>query len=200
MRMKVNCNLDGVKEVINKYHQGEVIIFPTDTVYGIGCNPYNSKSVKKVFQIKQRVETKPLPILAFSKEEIKKIAKLDGIIEKIADRFWPGPLTVVLENLEDKFPAGIIHDSKIAVRIPGNKCILSILKECKLLVGTSANISGKDTITDSTKIDDSGLYYDIFLDDGKISGGESTIIELKNEKINIIREGNITSKEIFALN
>ena len=87
---------------------------------------------------------------------------------------------------------------KVAVRVPDNQCVLSLLKECKLLVGTSANISGKPSLLDSKDCKQSLTNYDILIDHGKIqSEGESTIVEINDDKLNMVRNGSVSKEEIL---
>ncbi len=98
----MDCNLEGIKKAVEIINQGGIIIFPTDTVYGIGCNPYNKKSVEKIYDIKSRNISKPFPILAYSKEIAEKIAFFDEYSKKIVEQFWPGPLTIILKLTDEK--------------------------------------------------------------------------------------------------
>ena len=143
--MIVKCDSVGIDIVKKSLQKDGVIIFPTDTVYGIGCNPYNTKAIKRIYKIKGRDEKKSLPVLGYSKNELNKIVFFDEKSSKLADRFWPGKLTLVLKIKDEKLKEAMNLSDKIAVRVPDNKCILSLLKECKLLIGTSANISGNSS-------------------------------------------------------
>ena len=112
---------------------GGVIIYPTDTVYGIGCNPYNINSVKKIYEIKSRAEVKSLPILAYSLDIVKQITSIDKITEKIIKKYWPGPLTLILKLTDQKLKKSLNLENKIAVRIPDSKCTLKLLEKCELI-------------------------------------------------------------------
>ena len=195
--MKVNCNEDGIKKTSQIIENGGIVVFPTDTVYGIGCNPYNITSVKKIYEIKSREKIKSLPVLAYSLDIVKKIALIDRFSEKIIEKYWPGPLTLILELTDQKLKKSLNIQNKIAVRIPDSKCTLKLLEKCKLLVGTSANISGNSSYTNPDECIKNIKNYDIFLNGGIItSKGESTIIEIENEKIKMIREGVLKIKDI----
>jgi len=177
--------------------EGGVAIFPTDTVYGIGCNPYNVKSVKKIYEIKSRSEIKSLPVLAYSLDIVKQITSIDKITEKIIKKYWPGPLTLILKLTDEKLKKSLKLENKIAVRIPDSKCTLKLLEKCGLLVGTSANISGDLSYTDPDECLKNIKNYDVFLNGGTItSKGESTIIEIENDEIKIIREGALKMEDI----
>ncbi|MBT5201633.1 MAG: threonylcarbamoyl-AMP synthase [Thaumarchaeota archaeon] len=196
--MKVNCDDIGIEKAIQIVKQGGIVIFPTDTVYGIGCDPYNKESVKKVYNLKSREFSKPFPILVDSKETAKKIVEFDEITEKITEKFWPGPLTIILKLTDDKLKKSLNLEEKIAIRIPNNKCTLKLLKKCNFLVGTSANISNQKSVSDPNECLKNMQDFDVFIDGGIIdSKGESTIIEIEDEKIKIIREGSLSKNEII---
>ena len=196
--MKVKCDKDGIESASKIVNQGGIVVFPTDTVYGIGCDPYKKQSVKKIYKIKDRDISKPLPVLVYSKEIAEKIALFDELSKKIVERFWPGPLTLVLKLIDENLKESLNITDKIAIRIPNHKCTLELLKECKFLVGTSANVSGSLSSTDPDECFKNIQDYDIFVDGGVIdSNGESTIVEVENDNIKILREGSLSRDEIF---
>ena len=199
--MRVSCTDSDIKVAIKKIKDGGIIVFPTDTVYGIGCDPYNKKTISRLYEIKKRKKTKPFPILGVSKTELEKIAEFNTLEEKIAEKFWPGQVTLVLKVKDEKIRQSLCLDKKIAVRVPNNQCVLSLLKECKLLVGTSANISGTTPFTDPNECSRNLTRYDLLIDGGIIpSQSESTIVEIVGDDIKILREGSVPEKEIRELN
>ena len=196
--MKVDCNEEGIERTSQIIEKGGIVVFPTDTVYGIGCNPYNPNSVKKIYEIKSRAEIKSLPVLAYSLDIVKEITLIDKFTEKIIKKYWPGPLTLILTLTDQKLKKSLKLQNKIAVRIPNSKCTLKLLEKCKLLVGTSANVSGNSSYTNPDECIKNIKNYDVFLNGGTItSKGESTIIEIENEEIKIIREGVLKIEEIM---
>ena len=196
--MKLNCNEEGIEKTSQIIEKGGVAVFPTDTVYGIGCNPYNVNSVKKIYEIKSRDEIKSLPVLAYSLDIVKEITIIDKFTEKIIKKYWPGPLTLILTLTDQKLKESLKLQNKIAIRIPDSKCTLKLLEKCKLLVGTSANISGNSSYTNPDECIKNIKNYDVFLNGGTItSKGESTIIEIEDEKIKIIREGALKAEDIM---
>lgn len=195
--MKVKCDKDGIEVASKVINDGGVIIFPTDTVYGIGCNPYDKDAVKRIYHIKRRDVRKPFPILGYSKEELSKIARFTKSAEIISEKYWPGPLTMVLELSDKKLKSILGLGDKVAVRVPNNLCTLEILKKCKLLVGTSANYSGHGSFTDPSRCELTDKDYDVLVDSGKIeSQGESTIIGFDDDKIIIHRDGPISKLDL----
>ena len=196
--MKVNCNDEGIRKSVEIIENGGVIIFPTDTVYGIGCNPYDANAVKKIYEIKSREKIKSLPVLVSSIEIVKQISIIDEFTEKIIKKYWPGPLTLILKLKDKNLKESLNLEDKIAIRIPNSVCTLKLLNKCNLLVGTSANVSGDSSFTDPQECMKNVKNYDIFVDGGTItSKGESTIIEIENEKIHVIREGGLKKEDII---
>ena len=198
--MRIKCDSNGINVVVKSIKDGGIVIFPTDTVYGIGCDPYNKKSVEKIYKIKNREKGKLFPVLGFSKSELSKIAKFDEKANKIVEKFWPGQITLILPLIDKKLKTAMSLEDKVAVRIPNNECILAVLEQCKLIIGTSANISGLNSFSDPNECEKNMSNYDVFLDGGKISSkGESTIVEINQKGIEIRRKGSISKEEILNL-
>ena len=196
--MIVPCDQNGISLAATTIKNGGLVVFPTDTVYGLGCDPRNVKAIEAIFRIKKRNESKQLPILVYSKDEVSKIAVFDDISNKIADKFWPGQLTLVLELKDNEIKSAMNMNDKVAVRVPNHPCVLALLKECKLIVGTSANFSGHPAFSDSKKVQENFSGYDVFLDGGTISNStSSTIVEVKDGTWKILRQGKITKEEII---
>jgi len=195
--LKVKCDEEGIKKTSQVIDEGGIVVFPTDTVYGIGCNPYNEHAVKKIYEIKSREKIKSLPVLASSIQIVKQISIIDEFTEKIIKKYWPGPLTLILKLKDKNLKKSLNLEDKIAVRIPNSVCTLKLLNKCNLLVGTSANVSGDSSFTDPQECMKNVKNYDVFVDGGTItSKGESTIIEIENEKIHVIREGALKKEDI----
>ena len=134
------------------------------------------------------------------KKELEKIAEFNSLEEKIAEKFWPGPITLILKIKDKEIQKSLDLEGKIAVRVPNNQCVLTLLKECKLLVGTSANISGTAPFNDPKKCDKNLSGYDLLIDGGIISSqGESTIVEIENNDVKILRKGSVSEEMIKEL-
>jgi L-threonylcarbamoyladenylate synthase len=192
----VTCNEEGISQIIEAYQNGQIIAFPTDTVYGLGCDPLNKDSVSRIYELKKRSGKKRFPILGFSKKDLEKIVEFNPKAEKISERFWPGQVTLLLP-IRKEISKQIENNGKLAVRVPNNECVLSILKQCKLIVGTSANISGEKSILDPNECRMRLPEIDVLVDGGRIkSHGESTIIDFVDDEINIIRDGSVSKDEI----
>lgn len=196
----MNCDSEGIEKAIQIINHGGIVVYPTDTVYGIGCNPFDKESVKKIYKIKSRDISKSVPVLTYSLKTAEKIVEFDKISRKLVEKFWPGPLTLILKLTNEKIKESLYLENKIAIRVPNHKCTLELLKKCEFLVGTSANVSGDQPHTNPKECMKKLQDYDIFVDGGIIqSRGESTIIEIENNEIKIIREGSLTKEEILEI-
>lgn len=181
---------------------GGVVVFPTDTVYGIGCDPYNDAAVEMIFAIKGRDERKPLPVLVASVDATAGMVDLGETGRRLAARFWPGALTIVAPLVDSRISARVTAGrGSLAVRVPANRCALALLQECGSLVGTSANLSGGRPSTTARQIQESGLRgYDALLaDSAPLAGKESTIIDITTRtKPTIVRHGAVSAGDIYA--
>ncbi|KYK20711.1 hypothetical protein AYK21_05585 [Thermoplasmatales archaeon SG8-52-2] len=191
-------NLD-FSEVIDSLKKGELVVYPTDTLYGLGADVFDIDAVRKVFQIKKRPFDSPLSVAVSDISELEKIAILNSTSRNLAEIFLPGKLTLILNKkkiIPDLVTAGL---EKVAVRIPDNRIALKLLSEFGPLTATSANIHGKKTpvfikdIIMQFKKGDIGSYLDI----GKVEGKPSTIVDASDKDVKILRLGAIKEKEIL---
>ena len=199
--MKISCNDADIQIAAKAINDGATVVFPTDTVYGFGCTPSTPEAVLSLYEIKKRKKTKPFPVIGYAKKELEKIAEFNPLEGKIAEKFWPGPITLILKVKDKEIQKSLGLDGKIAVRVPNNQCVLALLKECKLLVATSANISGTAPFNDPKECSENLSGYDLLMDGGIISSqGESTIVEIENNDVRILRKGNVSEEEIKKIN
>ena len=192
---------DAVARCAELVTNGGVVVFPTDTIYGVGCSPYNDCAVTRIFTIKGRDKKKPLPVLTSSVQNAERIVSLGTTGRVLAERYWPGALTMVAPLIDHRIsPKLTAGGSSLAVRVPDNKCVLLLLRHCRYLVGTSANLSGRTGSRSAQEVLDSGLEgYDAILDGGAVEKGvESTIVDVVG-KPKIVREGAIKSTEVTQL-
>mgnify|MGYP001063586605 CR=1 FL=1 len=180
--------------------KGGLVVYPTDTVYGLGCDPFNMEAVTRVFKVKGERD-KPLPILASDVESVKKIAFLSETARKIAAKFWPGPLTLVVPK-KNIFPDIVTCNlDSVGVRIPQHNVALRLISLSNgLLVGTSANKTGeKPPCTAQEAAEKLGEGVDVILDGGPaLLGAPSTVVDLTQEKPKILREGSISLEELLS--
>jgi L-threonylcarbamoyladenylate synthase len=174
-------------------------VYPTDTVYGLGCDPFNMKAVKRVLTVKG-ARKKPLPILACSVADLEKIARLSDVARKIAAEFWPGPLTLIVPK-KPALPDIVTNDlASVGVRVPKHDVAMQLIRLSNgLLVGTSANkTEQKPACTASEALEQLGEEVHVVLDGGKARLGEpSTVADLTAEEPKILRDGPVAFKDIL---
>lgn len=194
-----NIKNEELDEAVNALNNDKIVVFPTETVYGIGGNALKVEVINKLFQAKKRNYGKPISLLVGSIDKIKNIAYVDKNEEKIIKAFMPGELTLVLKKkacVNDLVTAG---KNTVGVRIPNHNIALCILNKVDFPLATSsANISGENNIADFDEIvSDLKDYVDIFIK-GNISDDlkASTVVELNNDIVNILREGKISKIDI----
>ncbi|MGA7369866.1 MAG: L-threonylcarbamoyladenylate synthase [Nitrososphaeraceae archaeon] len=201
--LNFKCGEDnGVENCAKIVKDGGIIVYPTDTVYAMGCNPFNDKAVERIFLLKRRVAEKAMPVLCASLLDVENIVEVSNKVKRLARSFWPGPLTIICPLSNRKIsPRLTANSSSLAVRIPGNLCTLSLLKLSRYLVGTSANISGRESVKNPSQISTTSLTnFDALLDGGTlIKYSHSTIIQLDDdETLTVVRNGPITERDIIA--
>jgi L-threonylcarbamoyladenylate synthase len=178
---------------------GGVIAFPTDTVYGLGADAFNSTAVERIYEIKNRPKHRQLPLLIAGVERLTTLVDpIPEIAWFLAKRFWPGGLTLVLPKT-DSLPAYLDSGPTIAVRVPDHPVCLALIQRLRNpIIGTSANISGQPAALTAEEVRQRlGGKIDFIINGGKCPGGkESTVVDVTRESPIILRQGIIPSHEI----
>ena len=200
---KENINEEELKNIANILKEGGIVVFPTETVYGIGADATNDKAVEKIFKAKGRPQDNPLIVHISDYEMLKYVAtNINNIEKKLMDKFWPGPLTIILKSnnkVADSVTAGL---DTVGVRMPSNDIALKIIEASnRPIAAPSANVSGRPS---GTKIED--IYselkdrIDLFVDGGPTDIGiESTVVKVENNTAIILRPGKISLEDIQEL-
>jgi len=188
-----------IVEAKKRLLRGEVVIFPTETVYGIGSNAENEGAVKLIYKVKKRPFNNPL-ICHFSNiREIEKNFILNEKDIELAQAFWPGPLTLILKKKEESKINSLVSNNQnlIGCRIPNNEIALDLIKELDFpLAAPSANIATKTSITSINDLDNE-LKNIFYIDGGSsVLGLESTVLQTTKEGCKILRLGSLTIEEI----
>lgn len=183
----------------NKMKEKRLIIFPTDTVYGIGCGIFDKESIEKIYTLKKRPRSKPLACLCANLEQIKEIALIGESEEKLIKKFLPGALTIILKAKTDVVKT--TGFDTIGVRIPNSKVALSILNEYGPMLTTSVNESEQIPLNTYEEIMKKfGKDVDkVFKSSEKSSNMSSTVVKIENDKPVILREGEIKKHDIEAV-
>jgi len=182
---------------------GELVIFPTETVYGLGGNANDKNVIRKIYNIKKRPANNPIICHFKSLNEIKKDFYLSELEELLAKKLWPGPITLILRKKTNSKISQLVSNksSYIGCRIPKNKIALQLLKSLNFPVAApSANFSERTSVTKFEDLD-KNLIKKIFTIKGEQSklGLESTVIKVKKNSIEVLRLGSITPNEILKV-
>jgi L-threonylcarbamoyladenylate synthase len=188
-----------IEKGVKILHKGGVVAFPTDTVYGLGADAFNSTAVEKIYEIKNRPKHQKLPLLIADVGSLTTLAKpIPEIARFLARRFWPGGLTLVLPKA-DTLPAYLASGPSIAVRVPDHPVCLALIQQLESpIIGTSANISGQPAALTAEEVGKQlGGKIDFIINGGKCPGGkESTVVDATRDLPIILRQGIIPSDEI----
>ncbi len=201
--LKLNVDINKIKEASICIKKGKIVLFPTETVYGIGANALEKKAVDKIFKAKGRASDNPLIVHICNLEMLNSLVEEVGEIEKkLINKFWPGPLTIIFNRKEcvpNNVTAGL---NTVGIRMPSNKIANKLIELANLpIAAPSANISGRPS---GTKIEDIieelDGKVDYILDSGMVDiGVESTVIRVIKNKVHILRPGKITVQDIEDL-
>lgn len=191
-----------VEKGIEILKKGGIIAFPTDTVYGLGCDAFCFRAVERIYEVKRRPRHLPFPLLLGDISQVTTVAKpLSGIALSLARRFWPGALTLVLPK-SDSLPLYLSSGGTVAVRIPDHRICFALIQGIgSPLVGTSANISGSYSALTADEVEQQlRERVDFIIDGGKCPGGnESTVVDATGVVPRILRQGIIARHEIETL-
>jgi L-threonylcarbamoyladenylate synthase len=192
---------DNFSQCVHLIQRGEVVAFPTETVYGLGADASNPGAVRKVFETKGRPSDNPLIVHISNRDQLKDLVTgISETIERLMDHCWPGPLTLVLPKQPQVLDAVTAGLDTVAVRMPKHKLALAFIEETGPLVAPSANTSGRPSPTKAQHVrDDFGDQVSV-LDGGPCQIGlESTVLDVSQEPYTILRPGFYGSKELSRL-
>jgi len=176
---------------------GKLVVYPTETVYGIAADIYNEKAVKNLYLQKKRPLDMPLSVAVRDKAMAENIALITRPVEKLIDAFMPGPLTIITKKTS--VPDIVTSTSqKVGIRIPDNEIALKLTEEVGPIITTSANVHSKpDAVSVEAAVEDFGDNVSTYLDAGRCSLGKpSTIVWIDGDSIEIMRQGTITKEQI----
>jgi len=198
----LSSTLKNIQVASQTVKQGGLVVYPTDTLYGLGCDPFNVEAVKRVFEVKGEKRKKPLPILASDIHWVKEIAHLSKEAEKVAERLWPGPLTIVVLKKPALPSIVTCNTDSVGVRVPKHDSALQLIRlSGGLLVGTSANKTGeKPPKTAQEAAQQVGEEVDVILDGGPVPlGVSSSVVDFTGAKPRLVRRGPIKLSDIKNL-
>lgn len=189
----MNILSQSIEEGVMALERGGMIAFPTETTYGLGCDPRNTEAVERIFRIKGRDHKKPLLLVAGSFEQAERVAFLSTQARQLAETYWPGPLTLILPaRAEAELVDGVSVNGEVAVRFSSSELVQSLTNAFGFpIVATSANLTGQP---DSRSADDVRAYnleVDYIIDGGILPESKpSTVVRIKEDgEVEVIRHG-----------
>jgi L-threonylcarbamoyladenylate synthase len=190
-----------VDDAVAAVGRGDLIVLPTDTVYGVGSRPDDPEATARIFAAKGRPRDLELPVLVPNVEAASRIAVVDERARRLVERFWPGPLTVVLERADASRAWDLGGDpTTLGVRMPRHRLALAVLEQTGPMAVTSANRSGAPPATTCDAL--AGTFGDavaIYLcEDRPLEGVASTVVDLAHGAPRVLRAGGVTEAEISA--
>lgn len=194
----VKADMDGLVLAAKLIAEGGIVSYPTDTVYGLGCDPFSQHALERVMKAKGD-RKKPLPVLVKTLQDGQRIAEFPEKAAKLATRFWPGPLTMVLKA-KAILPKRLVSSGTVGVRSPKHVTCLNLIDLCSgYLVGTSANQTGKAPATTAEEVVAGlGDKIDLVVDGGRAPlGVASTVVDLSSN-FTVIREGPISREALLS--
>ena len=198
--LRNNLNLEELKEPAKIIKDGGIVIFPTETVYGIGTNGFNEESVRKIYELKKRDFNKPISLLVSNMEMVKTVAEnITNLERALMEQFWPGPFTIILKKKKIVPDILTANGDTVGVRMPSGIIAKQLIEYAGVPIATpSANISGNPS---GTNIDDIRNDFegkvDCIIDSGISElGVASTIVKVIDGVPHVLREGTITKEQI----
>ncbi len=180
---------------------GNLIVIPTDTLYGLACDAFNAEAVRMIYAAKQRPFSKPIPILLADSSDLSRVvSSVPTAAQTFIDQYWPGPLTLLLPK-HPGLPEEISHNDSVAVRIPDSQVGRDIIRAAGgALAVTSANLSGQEPAeTAADARDKLAGWVTTVIDDGPSPHAEaSTILDCTGPELKILREGPIPTRSLLG--
>ena len=191
---------DILKKAESALEKGEIICYPTDTIYGLGADITNINAVKKIFNIKNRPINLPLSVAVSDINSLEKIAFINEKSRILINSFLPGQLCILLKKKKTVPDIVTSNLEKVAVRMPDNKTALELIRNFGPITCTSANIHGEKTPDEIKYI--RNIFKDsvsLYIDEGILSSKPSTIVDATSKNLKIIRKGVVRKEEIFKV-
>lgn len=181
---------------------GGVIAFRTDTFYGLGADPFNSRAIRKIRQLKSREDTKPILLLISDESEVDRFIQQAAFFKLVARKHWPAPLTLIGVSRPEVPAALTANTHSLGVRLPDDDNVRALVRACGgALTATSANVSGQPPARTAQEVE---TYFpagiDLIVDGGEVTATEaSTVLDVTSSEVCLVREGAISRDELKEL-
>ena len=180
-----------IDKAVEILKDGGIIAYPTDTIYGFGCDMYNKKAIQRIYQIKKRDPQKPFSFICSDLKNISLYAQVTNQAYKIMKRCLPGPYTFILLGTKLVPKIMVTKRKTVGIRVPNNNICLALVKTLgHPIISTSVGLSGGEVFSDPSLIEETfGSQIDVAIDGGHLANQPSTIISLIDDDVEVIREG-----------
>lgn len=199
--IKCDMSEDTLEHIISELNSGKLVVYPTETLYGLGADPFDEAAVKHVFMAKKRPFDMPLSIAVSNVRMMEELAVLDNRARRLIEKFLPGPLTLLLEKKALVPDIVTAASNEVGIRIPDHPFALRLIEEFGPIVSTSANLHSHPNPYDvQLAVKDLGESVSIYVDCGPTKYGKpSTIVQLMEGEVEVIRPGAIPISEVEAV-
>jgi len=190
-----------LKKSIEILNAGGLIVFPTDTIYGLASKFDNLSAIQRIYTVKDRDQTKALAVLVGNISQVEEVSdEIPPIAKRLMEKFWPGALTIVLQK-SNKIVTPLSQDNSIGIRIPDDQFVRLLSENTGPLATTSANISGLSSTTNVSEVlAQLRDLVDLIIDGGESPGGvASTVVDCRKNVIELLREGAISKQDLLNL-
>jgi len=184
---------EGIASAAEAIRSGLIVAIPTDTLYGLAADPFRRDAIARLFEVKGRPSDRAVPLIAADVEQVvTKLGALSPVARRLADDFWPGPLTLLVSAPDTLAPEVTAGTGRIGVRVPAHATARALCRACATpLTATSANLSDRQPTSDADEVARTlGPRIDLLLDGGKTAGGPpSTIVDTTGDTVRLVRPG-----------
>ena len=188
-------NISELQPAVKEIHSGGIVMFPTDTLYGLAVDPRNWNAIERLFTVKGRAASNAVPMICADLEQVEReVGLMSDLAKELSKLFWPGPLTMVLDGNGSMAKNGISLDGSVGVRVPSHPIAKALANAAgHPITATSANLSGErapQAVSEASKLILESV--DLILDAGEVPGGlPSTIVDVRANSVRLIRAGAI---------
>lgn len=189
---------ESLERAVEVLRLGGLVAFPTDTVYGVGALAFDAQAVERVYWAKQRAAEKAIPVLLGREADLEMIASsVPEMARRLASRFWPGPLTLVVLK-KSNLPQAVASGATVGARVPDHQTALALLRLAGAMAVTSANLSGRESARTAAEVmQQLSGKVELVLDGGRTPGGiASTVVDCTRPEPKILRPGPVSLEDI----
>ena len=188
-----------IRDAAQMIRDGLVVAYPTDTVYGLAVDPRNARAVRRLFELKGRPESSALTLIAADIAQVREVADMTPHGERLAERWWPGPLTLVLRAKPVLARETLAGGATVGVRVPDHAVAIAIARATEFCVtATSANASGGAATSAADAVLSALPGVDAIVDAGSSRGGApSTIVDASGRDVTLLRDGAVPWERVL---